>query len=95
MTSPFFAASFAASRADALIAQVQMGLAQAPVGTNMAVVLADEACGQALIDRVVSWLSQEIGGPVLAIPTLGHDDTGQAQIQVLAGCWHWLPPSRV
>ena len=85
MTIPFFTATFAASRADALIGQIKIGLGQAPVGANMALIFADEACGQALIDRLVDWLKQELGSTaVLALPLMGREGD-QAQIQLLIG----------
>ncbi len=84
MTAPFFAASFSASRADTLIGQIQSGLSAHLPTANTGVILADEACGQAFIDKVVDWLRAEVGGPVLALPVLGQT-RDQAQVQVLIG----------
>lgn len=84
MTPSFFAASYSASRADALIQKMQIGVASAPPAANTGFILADEACGQALIDKVAEWLAAELGGPVLAIPVLGSEGN-EAKIQVLIG----------
>lgn len=86
MTNSFFAATFSANRADALIGQIQAGLAGAPLRADTALVLADEACGQALIDRVMDWLAQEIGSKaVCALPVMGREgaeDQAQSPGQV-------------
>ena len=84
MTAPFFAASFSASRADTLIGQIQTGLSAQLPTANTGLILADEACGQAFIDKVVDWLRAELGGPVLALPVLGQTRE-RAQVQVLIG----------
>ncbi len=85
MADRFFTAIFSASRADALIGQIQAGLGAALLSADTALVLADEACGQALIDRIAAWLAQEMGREaVLALPALGREGD-QAQVQIMLG----------
>ena len=83
MTNPFRALHFSASRADALIGQVQAALGNGAWQFNTAIMLVDEACGQALIDRIADWLQQELGSAaVLPLPVLGREGS-QAHIQLL------------
>ena len=83
MTHPFIALDFSATRADALIGQVQAALGNGARAVNTALVLADEACGQALIDAVADWLRQELGSAsVLPLPVMGREGA-QARIQLL------------
>ena len=80
---PFIAHHFTATRADALIGQVQAALGNGARTFNTAIMLADEACGQALIDRVADWLRQELGSDsVLALPIVGREGA-EARIQLL------------
>lgn len=85
LSQPFFTATFAATRADALIGQIQAGLGPALLSADTAVVLADEACGQALIDRIAAWLAQEMGSSaVLALLVMGREGD-RAQVQIMLG----------
>lgn len=85
MTHPFFVQTFVGDRADALIAQVKAGLGERLMQGNFAILMADEACGQALIDRCAEWVRQELGSPqVWVLPTLGHEGAN-ARIELLVG----------
>ena len=85
LPQPFFTATFSADRADALLAQIQARMGTALLSADTAVVLADEACGQVLIDRIADWLAQELGSTaVLAFPILGREGDA-AQVQLMIG----------
>ena len=69
-----------------MISQVQSGLAAAPVQADTGLLLVDEACGQVMVDRLLGWLAQELGGArVCALPVKGREADGQARVQVLFG----------